>query len=217
MIDLEWNQCPTGEKEVVEFPFEIVEIGAVKLDENRNFVDEFHELVCPQVYKELHPKTNEIIHIDIEELKKGSPFCEVMKRFLNWCGNDYSFATWGMTDLFEIQRNMTYYQMEPLSNKPFFYYDIQKLFSLQTEGKKNARTLEYAVDYWAIEKNDKFHRALWDAEYTAKVFQKIDSFLVENYFSIDYYHNPKTEQEEVFVSMERIQNLFQENIKAKKN
>ena len=37
VFDLEWNQCPYGkEKENKKLPFEIIEIGAVKLDENRN-------------------------------------------------------------------------------------------------------------------------------------------------------------------------------------
>lgn len=199
VIDLEWNQCPGGGTEVEEFPFEIIEIGAVKLDEKREVLEKFHELICPQIYKELHPKTNEIIHIDMEELKSGNPFCEVIQRFLSWCGDDYYFATWGTSDLFELQRNMSYYQMSPLGNKPFLYYDVQKLFSLQTEGRKNARSLEYAVDYWKLEKNENFHRALWDAEYTTRIFQKIEKSMVDSYFSIDYYHNPKTEEDEVYI------------------
>ena len=35
VFDLEWNQCPSGKSdEVAELPFEIFEIGAVKLDDN---------------------------------------------------------------------------------------------------------------------------------------------------------------------------------------
>lgn len=199
IIDLEWNQCPTGEKEIEEFPFEIIEIGAVKLDENREFVDTFHEVIRPQVYSDIHPKTNEIVHVDKEELAKGAPFWEVIVRFLNWCGEDYRFATWGTSDLMELQRNMEYYHMEPLEKKPFIFYDVQKLFSIYTEGKKNPRTLEYAVDYWQIEKEQEFHRAIWDAEYTAKVLQKIDQETIDNYYSLDYYHNPKNKAEEVYV------------------
>lgn len=199
IIDLEWNQCPIGETEIEEFPFEIIEIGAVKLDENREFVDTFHQLIRPQVYLDIHPRTNEIIHVNIEELADGAPFWEVMVRFLNWCGEDYRFATWGISDLLELQRNMDYYHMEPLDEKPFIFYDVQKLFSIFTEGKKNPRTLEYAVDYWQIEKISAFHRAIWDAEYTAKVLQKIDQEIIDNYYSIDYYHNPKSKSEEVYV------------------
>ena len=35
VLDLEWNQCPTGKSgEIRRLPFEIIEIGAVKLDKN---------------------------------------------------------------------------------------------------------------------------------------------------------------------------------------
>lgn len=199
VIDLEWNQCPIGGTEIENFPFEIIEIGAVKLNEERKIVNEFHEVINPQVYLDLHPKTNEIIQIEKEELEKGNPFIEVIGRFLTWCGSDFYFATWGTCDLFELQRNMDYYNMIPLATKPFIYYDVQKLFSLQTEGKKNAHSLEYAVDYWNIEKKENFHRALWDAEYTAMIFEKIDKPIFDCYFSIDYYHNPKCEEDEVYV------------------
>lgn len=198
IIDLEWNQCPVGEQEIEDLPFEIIEIGAVKLDENRKFLDKFHEIIYPNVYKNIHPKTNEIIHMDIEKLKKGRPFWEVIECFIEWCGEEYRFGTWGTSDLMELQRNMAYYHMEPLSEKPFIFYDVQKLFSIFTEGKKNPRTLEYAVDYWNIEKNENFHCAISDAEYTAKIFQKIENEFINSYYSIDFYHNPKSKSEEVY-------------------
>lgn len=217
MIDLEWNQCPVGGKEKDDFPFEIIEIGAVKLNEERQIIDEFHEVISPQVYLDLHPKTNEIIHIEKEELEKGNPFSEVMINFLKWCGKDFYFATWGTCDLFELQRNMEYYNMPPLENKPFFYYDVQKLFSLQTEGRKNAHSLEYAVDFWDIEKNESFHRALWDAEYTAKILKKIDIDMINSYFSIDYYHNPKVEEDEIYAVYENYSKYISKEFDNKEN
>ena len=138
--------------------------------------------------------------MDIKELENGKPFCEVMEHFQKWCGENYRFGTWGTSDLIELQRNMDYYKLEPLSERPFIFYDVQKLFSIFTEGKKNPRTLEYAVDYWNLEKNVAFHRAIWDAEYTAKILQKIDKEIIENYYSIDFYHHPKTKEDEIFVS-----------------
>ena len=199
IIDLEWNQCPIGEQEVEDLPFEIIEIGAVKLDENRKFLDKFHEIICPHVYKDIHPKTNEIIHMDIEKLREGKPFWEVIKSFLEWCGKEYRFGTWGPSDLIELQRNMDYYHMKPLFKIPFIFYDVQKLFSIFTEGEKNPKTLEYAVDYYNIEKKEDFHCAISDAEYTAKVFERIDKEVIKSYYSIDFYHNPKNKSEEVYV------------------
>lgn len=200
VIDLEWNQCPLG-RDLGErdLPFEIVEIGAVKLDEKRQVKGKFHSLVKPQVYHELHQKTWEIIHIDKEELERGELFEDVIREFFSWCGNNYYFATWGPMDLTELQRNMDYFGVDEIFDNPFFYYDVQKLFSLETEGHKNPHTLEFAVDFYGLKQQKDFHRALADAEYTAMVFQKIRDDMAKNYFSIDCYHHPKTKADEVYV------------------
>ena len=89
VFDLEWNQCPDGKAtENPTLPFEIVEIGAVKLNSSRQEVSRFHELVQPSVYKRLHPMTQSIIQIAQNELKKADLFPAVCQRFLQWCGPD---------------------------------------------------------------------------------------------------------------------------------
>ena len=111
VFDLEWNQSIEGKEHSIEhFPFEIIEIGAVKLDERRNMVSEFHGLITPQVYVELHRKILEVTHMDMETLKReGRLFPEVIKEFLEWCGPDCRFCTWGAMDLTELQRILGYY------------------------------------------------------------------------------------------------------------
>ena len=55
VFDLEWNQCPYGkEQENRRLPFEILEIGAVKLDENKNMVDSFQEVIKPAAVSYTH-------------------------------------------------------------------------------------------------------------------------------------------------------------------
>ena len=49
IMDLEWNQSNTGlEKDAKLLPFEIIEIGAIKLNSDKKMIDEFSELVKPQ-------------------------------------------------------------------------------------------------------------------------------------------------------------------------
>ena len=46
VLDLEWNQSNTGKEDAVEkLPFEIIEIGAIKLNKERVMVSEFNELI----------------------------------------------------------------------------------------------------------------------------------------------------------------------------
>ena len=202
IMDLEWNQSNTGqEKEAKLLPFEIIEIGAIKLNSDREMIDEFSELVKPRVYHEMHRITRKLIHLQMEQLEQGQPFEEVMKRFREWCGEDYIFCTWGPLDLTELQRNLKYYDLVPLSDGPIKFLDVQKLFSIAYEDKKSRRTLEYAIDYLAIEKDIPFHRAFSDAYYTAKILALMDEKVLGNY-SFDVFHLPRDKDSEIHVTFE---------------
>ncbi len=197
VIDLEWNQSSSGKEEDAKLlPFEIIEIGAVKLNSERKMVSEFSEIVRPQVYHELFHITKKLIHLKMEELEKGRPFTEVMKRFREWCGTDYVFCTWGPLDLMELQRNIRYYGMEALGDAPLPFLDVQKLFSIGFEDKKSRRNLEYAIDFLKIEKDIPFHRAFSDAYYTAKVLACLKEDVLK-YYSFDVFHLPKDKKTEV--------------------
>lgn len=199
VLDLEWNQSNTGEEpEVKEMPFEIIDIGAIKLNDERVMIDEFNSLVKPVVYLHMHKITSKIIHLHMQDLQKGRPFQEVMAEFLNWCGEQYVFCTWGPLDLYELQRNIRYFDMPALSEKAIRFLDIQKLFSIAFEDKKSRRSLEYAIDFLEIEKDIPFHRAFSDAYYTAKVLARLPQEVLVNY-SIDTFILPKTKEEEIHI------------------
>lgn len=199
VIDLEWNQSDTGEEpDAKEIPFEIIDIGAVKLDADKGMIGEFNQLVKPAVYQHMHKITGDLIHLHMKDLKKGKPFTEVMGEFLAWCGTDFIFCTWGPADLFELQRNMHYYHMEPLSKVPIRFLDVQKLFSIAYEDSKMRRGLEYAVNYLKIEKDIPFHRAFSDAYYTARILSGLEKDVLENY-SIDTYVLPTERKDEIHV------------------
>lgn len=199
IMDLEWNQSNTGkEKESKILPFEIIEIGAVKLNSDRKMDGEFTRLVKPHVYHEMHRITKKLIHLQMEQLEEGFPFPEVMEEFRKWCGEDYIFCTWGPLDLSELQRNIRYYGLEPFSDGPIKFLDVQKLFSIAYEDQKSRRSLEHAIDYLELEKDIPFHRAFSDAYYTAKILQVIDERVLSNY-SFDVFHLPKNKESEIHV------------------
>lgn len=206
VLDLEWNQSNTGkEPEVEKLPFEIIEIGAIKLSDTGVMIGEFSELIKPQVYREMHHITSKLIHMQIQELERGEEFPVVARRFLEWCGEEeYIFCTWGSLDLIELQRNLKFYNMTPLSDRPIAFMDAQKLFGIAYEDRKQRRSLEYAIDFLGIEKDIPFHRAFSDAYYTAKVFSE----LMLNYpdvlknVSYDVFNPPRDRKAEVKVQFD---------------
>lgn len=201
VLDLEWNQSSAGGKgEASDLIFEIVEIGAVKLNDRYIMTDEFSSLVRPKVYHEMNRITGRLIHLQMQELERGISFSEAAEAFLKWCGRqEYIFCTWGSLDLTELQRNMEYYKMTPLSDGPIAFMDVQKLFSIAFEDGKSRRALEYAADMLKIEKDIPFHRAFGDAYYTAKILQMIvgQHPEVQKNLSYDVFHPPTDREKEV--------------------
>ncbi len=198
VFDLEWNQ---GEKKTEELQFEIVEIGAVRLNEQRQQTGTFSRLVKPQVYHEMFHITKDIIHLTMEDLKKGDPFPEVMQDFFEWCGEDPMFCTWGPLDLTELQKNMDYYDMDPLTDGPMAFLDVQKLFSQSFGDGRSRRALEAAIDQLEIPKDQPFHRAISDAIYTAEIFQRVNENTL-SHVSFDHYVTPKTRHQEIHIVFE---------------
>ncbi|MCH1981540.1 exonuclease domain-containing protein [Ruminococcus sp. OA3] len=218
VFDLEWNQCPFGkDRENPRLPFEIIEIGAVKLDEGKKVLGEFHRLIHPMVYKRIHFRTKEILGMSMKMLESGDFFYDAIKDFLEWCGEDYRFCSWGSMDLTELQRNMKYYGLLDLIKGPIRYYDVQKLFSLEYEDGKSRRSLEYGIDYLNIEKTRDFHHALTDAYYTADILARIDEDMMRMNDSIDCYQNPQSREEEIHVISESYEKYISREFESKED
>ena len=196
-LDLEWNQGSRPAPKDVP-TFEIIEIGAVKLDEQFHIVDTFQSLIRPQIYNTMHKITAELVNLDMRDLEDEEEFTKVAEEFLRWCGEDYLFCIWGVQDLTEFQKNMDYYHMKSLSKGPLKYYDIQKLYSLACEDGKVRSSLSHVVEEEnLVEEAIEFHRALGDAYYTARIFQKIQNRDLLERISFDTYRVPTNKKEQI--------------------
>ena len=200
VLDLEWNQSSQGKDGALDrLPFEIIEIGAVKLNASLQIISEFHRLIRPRVYRQMHFKISEVTHMSMEELDmEGEDFETAMKDFLRWCGDDYRFCTWGVMDLTELQRNMVYHGMEIPFKLPLLYYDLQKIYGL-IKGDKRKDSLDTVVEELGILEDRPFHRALDDAYYTGLIMREMDFYSMVEYVSVDYYRAPETEEEEIYL------------------
>ena len=78
VFDLEWNQNPSGKKTRNDrLPFEIIEIGAVKVNSKKEITDHFHRLIKPQVYKWIHDSIHEVI-FRVCSVKQTCSFCMIL-------------------------------------------------------------------------------------------------------------------------------------------
>lgn len=198
VMDLEWNQSYSGHiGENPRLPFEIIEIGATKLDSKFNIVDTYGSIVKPRIYKKLQSKIRELLNYDESTLRTGRPFDVVFREFKKWCGDDYIFCTWGPLDLTYLQQNMDFYYLKQFPF-PLKFYNLQEIYAIHHYNDKTQMpSLEKAVTELGIPIDEPFHSAKNDAYYTAKVFQKMNRKKLDDMYSIDYYHYPTCIEEEI--------------------
>lgn len=173
VYDLEWNQAsgrPMVSNNTV-ITGEIVQIGAIKLNEELDEIDSFSVVVRPQYYSKMNPDVINITHLSQKEVDSGIPFPEAAEAFRDWCGSDFAFMTWGPSDTEELHNNLHLYRLDnswiPVT------YDLQKLFDLQIAHENRQCALLYALDLLGEEAYDA-HDALNDAENTVTVLWNLD-------------------------------------------
>ncbi|GAA0077767.1 3'-5' exonuclease [Clostridium sp. CTA-5] len=179
IYDLEFNQRdPNIPKDdasnVKELPFEIIQIGAIKLDETFNIVSKFNTLINPTVYTTIHPYVEKLTKINSEMLSSCESFPKIYKDFLKFVGDDEAiFCVWGKVDIKELLRNIKYYNLSTsLISK--YYIDVQESASKYFKVEKGCKIgLKNAVELLGILNEDEFHDAYYDAYYTSEVFKRI--------------------------------------------
>lgn len=176
VLDLEFNQSfpfKSGKKiePNPECPFEIIQIGAVKLNEQFEPLDTFNTLIRPQIYPRLHPFVEKITGIHPEQLAGQPAFPAAYEAFLAFIGTDPAIlCTWGGDDIKSLYRNIYYHGLdaEALTDQ---FLNVQPFAAeyLDHETGK-AIGLKHAVQELGIPEESVFHDALNDARYTAQVF-----------------------------------------------
>jgi inhibitor of KinA sporulation pathway (predicted exonuclease) len=177
VLDLEFNQpfpFKTGEQTELnpECPFEIIQIGAVKLNDAFEIIDSFNAMIKPQIYPRIHPYVEKITGITEEQLKNGETFPNAYSNFLDFLGDGKNIlCTWGIDDIKSLYKNILFYNLD-ISRIPEQYSNVQTYASsyLQYEAGKSIG-LKNAVTELNLEINSSFHNALHDAEYTAQIFR----------------------------------------------
>ena len=175
VFDLEWNQ-PANETQQVLTPVfltgEIIEIGAVKLNEKFETVDELKLYIKPQYYTRMHHRIATLTGISDRTLaEKGEPFPEAYARFAQWCGEDYGFMTWSDSDLPVLIENMQLHGIDA-SAMPMTF-DAQRMFGRELMWTDRQFSLDAALEVLGVT-GDKAHDALHDARNTVKVCDRLE-------------------------------------------
>lgn len=198
VIDLEWNQAMSSKSSVfnhlpIHLRGEIIQIGAVKLNDDFTPGEEFQCDVRPVWFRKMHYKVKKLTGFDNERLAHGLPFPEAIEKFTAWCGPDCTFMTWGYDDRGIMEQNLIIHDLE--IDWLGEWINLQLIYNRQTDGDKNQKSLETAMEHFGIEQTRVAHDALGDAYNTALVCSRLDlADGIQNYSAILECHarHPKT-------------------------
>lgn len=173
VFDLEWNigyQPKTFRYHGTELTLrgEIIQIGAVRIDEAGDILDTFDMTLRPRIFRKLQHHIAKVTGLSQGEIDAGVPIADGLAEFMRWAGPDAAFAEWGLDDVPVLKQNLFLCGLD--ESWPTRWYDLQRIF-LQSYPRKEGEgmTLESVVDRMGIEKDQPFHNALVDALYTVKV------------------------------------------------
>lgn len=174
IYDLEMCRVPRGEKrEQFGYRQELIQIGAVLLNENYEVADTFMSFVKPK-FGELDDfiqKLTGIKHADIECAPSTE---EVLKSFTKWIPDEAVIVSWSEND-----PNQLYHEIDGkeiviprLENLLDESIDCQYEFEEKLHSSRTY-SLSEALSITGLDCDDHIHDALFDAKNTALLFAKM--------------------------------------------
>lgn len=214
ILDLEFNQEPSSlnisADRLSVCPFEIIQIGAIKLNSERIAVATFNRYIKPSIYLKVNDFVSELTGITTQRLIHEKEFPQNLDDFIQFIGDDCILCTWGMSDIKELYRNARFYGYD-LKQLPNMVINIQPYVSiLLKQSAKKLYNLQAAVEALSIPISYPFHNALYDAFYTAQLFKRLSvlTLLPEKYTPV--FHKPRKSQPKQVVDY---QGLLQQFVK----
>lgn len=172
-MDLEWNN--SYNKKLKSFFNEILEIGAVMVDEQLEVIDTFSVLIKSQLSNKLSGRVRNLTHISNEDMYGGISFNKAISDFSKWIGDkDCTFMTWGNCDIRVMLDNLKFFC--DIDTIPFIprYTDLQK-YCQNRLGLSNAQQigLSAAAQLFDIDVSEySTHRALDDSLLSLRCLKK---------------------------------------------
>lgn len=178
ILDMEWNQALSN-AQMVRSPVmlygEIIQIGAIKVNDKFEYLDKIKINVRPKYYTKMNPHVEKITGINGEQLKTGEMFPTAFKRFSEWCGTEFRFITWGFDDLGILADNLALYGLDTSFGAD--YINLQVIYNRQMKSEHLQSALSTAAESLGIPLDVQVHDAFNDAFLTYEVCKKLDMTL----------------------------------------
>lgn len=179
VVDLEMNPLEHQYKnERLICNDEIIEIGAVLMDESFQEIGSFMTLVKPQYSAEIRNSIEKLTGITTEMVQAAPTFQDAMDMFFKWCCSipgEVQICQWSENDFLQFQREMQLkeYALDEKAQGLFTdWCDFQCEYGTVL-GVDRRISLKQAIMYAGIEMEGRLHDALDDARNTAHLVKII--------------------------------------------
>lgn len=143
VLDLEWNSAyykPQG-----RFINEIIQIGAVKLNDSFEIVDTFQIYIKSKIVKKLSNRTIALTGITNEQMNSGVGFRDAVAKYNEWAGKNNITMTWSDSDLYAIVENSRIFLDNSLKFSLDGYLDLQSYIQGELRLLGNAITNQISL------------------------------------------------------------------------
>lgn len=175
VLDLEMNNIKKGSPARRIVTNEIIEIGAVMLDEEYREVASFRTYVKPEYNDHIQSKITNLTGITTAMVENAPVFKVAYQMFVDWClgiQEEVEIHAWSDSDYCQFTKEMTLKEIIPSDNEKGLFdqgwTDFQKLFD-QHLGFNRQLSLANALQMAGIDFTGREHDALDDARNTAEL------------------------------------------------
>ncbi len=172
-VDLEMNRVEKEYPDIRKIcSHEIIQVGAVKLNEQNKEIDSFCKFVFPVYSSKMNKHIEELTGIRFEQLAEAEKIESVLKEFIAWCGEDCEVYSWSLTDKTQLEKEVFLKDIElDESEKSMFerWHDYQAEFGDYFHFD-NPMGLKTALDLAGMDFSGAAHNGLDDARNTAGLY-----------------------------------------------
>ena len=175
-MDMEWQNMQKAPKEVRRICHqEVIEIGAVAVNDRGKNAGTFKSFVKPQYITRISAKISDLTGISTEQVVGAAGFADVFHEFMGWCSSfeEPVVYSWSTSDLIQLNdecllKGVAIGQTE--KDIMIGWHDLQKEFNNLIHAEQPTG-LERAVNLCGYESDGHKHDAYWDAWNTARIFK----------------------------------------------
>ena len=171
-IDLEMNTTDTRLVRRKKLKNEVIEIGAVRMDDAFHPLDRFRIFVRPQYNGVIERKIYKLTGISNGAVSDAVSLPEALDALEAWCGSDgYEIYAWSTSDLCQLRKECGFKGIDSVFlDEMVQWHDFQEDFR-QMLGEKNILSLSNAMHRAGLEPEGSLHDASWDAYNSARLME----------------------------------------------